>query len=157
MCTCFPILASLFQFQDVLLCRARNFDDKNRIEITLRCQVNHCDGSRASIRCALRLACGTECSTSGRNKAHELVWRKLGPKKQHYRTVEPRTAEAANGVGASSITLTVPLRFELSFAVLSDLLAVVNPPMLRRKGLGGGKTRKQPELRPASLGKRKGS
>ena len=157
MCTCFPILASLFQFQDALLCGAGKSGHKNRIAIKLRRQVNHCDGSRASIRCALRLACGTECSTSGRNKAHELVWRKLGPKKQHYRTVEPRTAEAANGVGASSITLTVPLRFELSFAVLSDLFAVVNPPMLRRKGLGGGKTRKQPELRPASLGKRKGS
>ena len=62
-----------------MLCRARNFNDKNRIEITLRCQVNHCDGSRASIRCALRLAYGTECSTSGANKAYELVSRKVGP------------------------------------------------------------------------------
>ena len=40
------------------------YGHKNRIGITLRRQVNHCDGSRDSIRCALRPACGTERSSA---------------------------------------------------------------------------------------------
>ena len=40
------------------------YGHKNRIGITLRRQVNHCDGSRDSIRCALRPACGTEHSSA---------------------------------------------------------------------------------------------
>ena len=88
MCTWFPILALLFQFHDALLCGAGKSGHKNRIAIKLRRQVNHCDGSRDSIRCALRPACGTERSTTGRNKAHELGWTKLGANKQHYSTVQ---------------------------------------------------------------------
>ena len=40
------------------------YGHKNRIGITLRRNVNHCDVSRGKIRCALRPACGTEHSSA---------------------------------------------------------------------------------------------
>ena len=44
------------------------YGHKNRIGITLRRHVNHCDGSRDRIRCALRPACGTEHSSAPKKR-----------------------------------------------------------------------------------------
>ena len=46
----------------------RKYGHRNRIGITLRRNVNHCDVSRGKIRCALRPACGTEHSSAPKKR-----------------------------------------------------------------------------------------